>query len=141
MAGNLTPQRWRNLLYWAIALVIAASAIWLRTFVLDSVVVVGASMQPTLQPYDRVLVSKRAYLHHPPQVGDIIVFTPPGEDPSNVVIKRVVGVRDGAVFVLGDNLDESEDSRDYGPVPLDLIRGKVVWVFWPWHRRQRIESD
>jgi signal peptidase I len=37
----------------------------------------------------------------------------------------------GHVFVLGDNRDDSRDSRIFGPVPLDAIRGHVVLIFWP----------
>ncbi|MBN2811401.1 signal peptidase I [Treponema zuelzerae] len=33
----------------------------------------------------------------------------------------------GTIFALGDNLDYSRDSRDYGFVALDSIRGKVLW--------------
>lgn len=32
----------------------------------------------------------------------------------------------GYVWVVGDNLSNSTDSRRYGPVPLGLIRGKIV---------------
>jgi signal peptidase I len=35
----------------------------------------------------------------------------------------------GSVFVLGDNREASVDSRDYGPVPLDRIRGRVVFLW------------
>lgn len=35
------------------------------------------------------------------------------------------------VFVLGDNRGTSIDSRDYGPVPLANIRGKVLWFANP----------
>ncbi len=31
------------------------------------------------------------------------------------------------IFALGDNMAESRDSRDYGFVSIDSIRGKVVW--------------
>jgi len=41
----------------------------------------------------------------------------------------------GHVFVLGDNRGRSEDSRDWGPVPVRLIRGKVVYRYLPWERR------
>lgn len=34
----------------------------------------------------------------------------------------------GSVFVLGDNAENSEDSRDYGPVPVSEILGKVVYT-------------
>jgi signal peptidase I len=36
------------------------------------------------------------------------------------------------VFVLGDNRDKSEDSRDFGCVPDELIEGKGLVVYFSW---------
>lgn len=33
----------------------------------------------------------------------------------------------GAVFVLGDNRESSHDSRRFGPVPLDRVKGTVLF--------------
>jgi signal peptidase I len=37
----------------------------------------------------------------------------------------------GLVWVLGDNRDDSIDSRVYGPVPLSDIRGRALFSIWP----------
>lgn len=43
--------------------------------------------------------------------------------------------------MLGDNRSVSRDSRTYGPVPLALIKGKVVAKVWPWRERKWIENS
>ena len=37
----------------------------------------------------------------------------------------------GTVFVLGDNASNSTDSRDFGPVPIGLVKFRVLGCLWP----------
>jgi signal peptidase I len=36
----------------------------------------------------------------------------------------------GTVFVMGDNRQNSSDSRTWGPVPLDHVIGRVIGIWW-----------
>jgi signal peptidase I len=40
-----------------------------------------------------------------------------------------------SLFVLGDNRDASFDSRFWGFVGLDHVKGKVKRIFWSWDQK------
>jgi phage repressor protein C with HTH and peptisase S24 domain len=77
----------------------------------------GDSMMPTLQPGKIVVALK----WRSAQPGDIVVIKHGGIEK----IKRVTRVRSGEVFVQGDNLARSTDSRTFGWLPVQSIEGKV----------------
>jgi signal peptidase I len=62
------------------------------------------------------------------------------------VLPREVGPRDnfgpiivprGSIFMMGDNRDNSLDSRFWGPLPVDLVKGKAIFRYFSWDGERR----
>jgi signal peptidase I len=107
------------------------------------VVVRDDSMRPELAPGDRLWVDPRP--GRPLARGDIVVFRDP-EAPGRLLVKRVVGLgddrppfgntlREGIVYLEGDNPNVSRDSRTFGPVPRHAVVGLAWFRYAPAARR------
>ena len=60
--------------------------------------------------------------------------------PQGGVFTDVV-VPDGYIYVLGDNRENSGDSRRFGCIPVDKIEGKAVWRFWPLNKWKILRNN
>lgn len=63
----------------------------IRLFVAQPFIVSGASMQPTFDTGDYLIIDQISYNFDEPDRGDVVVFRYPN-DPSKFYIKRVVGL-------------------------------------------------
>ncbi len=176
--------RVRSLVEW-VAVIVGALVVALvvKTFLFQAFFIPSASMEPTLEEGDRVLVNKLSYDVHDINRGDVVVFELPpdkvGPDGIKDLIKRVIAlpgdvietrdgvvyindrrlsepylpegtltgdptngsnpaierqtIPEGTVFVMGDNRDNSHDSRypDRGPIPIDSVVGRAFVLVWP----------
>ena len=95
-------------------------------------VVAGESMLPGLHPGDRILVDRWTYRHRRARIGDVVLLRGPS---AVALVKRVArppGDTDrDDLWVLGDNSDQSVDSRSLGPLPARALAGRVVFRYWP----------
>ncbi len=162
--GKKQNELWEWIKSIIIAIIIA---LLIRGYVVETFLVDGLSMMPTLDDYERLIVNKFVYRFREPEHGDIIVFQ---YSQDRDFIKRVIAkggdtvrvngekvylngvpleeeyvneypygdfgpavVPEGHFFVLGDNRNNSWDSREpsVGFVSPERIKGKAFLVYWP----------
>ncbi len=159
------------------ALIALLIVIPIRWFIAQPFVVRGASMVPTFQNNEYLIVDQLTYHFQEPKRGDVIIMRYP-KDPKTFFIKRIIGlpnetvetegkniiIRHGAgtdsltidqsfidplrmrdeyktytlgpdeYFVMGDNRNESSDSRSWGNLPREDIVGRPVLRLFPPNR-------
>lgn len=163
------------------ALITLIIVIPIRAYIAQPFIVNGASMSPTFEEGEYLIIDELSYHLREPERGEVIVFRYP-KDPSKFFIKRVIGlpgenlvIKDDEVsivgedsvltldepyikkgqfyqgisvtldedqyFVMGDNRDVSSDSRIWGPLSEDLIKGRVLLRLLPLNQIEVLPGD
>lgn len=93
-----------------------------KTFFKNTIELGSRSGKEKAQEYEENLAGIK---HH-------ILINPnrPSQNFYNLVIPK------GQYFMMGDNRDDSDDSRMWGFVPMDHFIGKALWVWMNWDSRK-----
>jgi len=101
------------------------------------VAVAERSMEPALHPGDWLL-AWRGYRPGRPlslRPGQIVIAVHPDE-PGMLLVKRAARRWPDGWWLESDNPGAGAiDSRSFGPVPVGLIRARVLLRYWPLRRR------
>ena len=145
-------------------IIIVVTVVLIRTFFITPARVDGESMENTLYNGEIVLLNKIGLKVNGLKRFDIVVF----KQEKDLLIKRVIGLPGEVVeyinykkvdtpikfedtkdfkyevpkneyFVLGDNRDNSKDSRYFGSIKLKKIKGKVSIILFPFKRIGKVE--
>eukprot|EP00041_Stephanoeca_diplocostata_P015467 m.295619 g.295619 ORF g.295619 m.295619 type:complete len:338 (+) comp20042_c1_seq3:318-1331(+) len=129
-------------------------------YVAEITLCVGPSMMPTLNTSgDVILTESVARRLGTLKRGDVVVATSP-RDAQTSICKRIIAmegdrvcvnpdsmgrkvfrtVPTGSVWLQGDNLSNSTDSRTYGPVPLALVKSRAILRVWPLDQIGTVDS-
>jgi phage repressor protein C with HTH and peptisase S24 domain len=82
--------------------------------------IVGMSMEPTYHE-GQMVIFKRSKKY---KSGDVVMVIVDGRE----VIKRISATSENSVYLVGDNLVNSTDSRQYGSISTKQVYGKAIYT-------------
>lgn len=118
------------LIYLVEAAIVVFVAYAITHYGLETMVVSGEYMSPTLKDSDTILINRMSYKIHQPRRNDVIVTQENGSEHSYFTINRVIGlpgetvlIQEGQVYINGKPLKEKLDFplMENGGMALDTI--------------------
>lgn len=105
---------------------------------------IGPSMIPTIREGGDVLLIDKFSPYWKGYKKNEVVLAKSPMKLNSVLCKRIIAlggeyveiegqkyfVPENHVWLEGDNKPQSFDSRDFGPVPLSLLEGRVIYKIW-----------
>ena len=104
---------------WEIAEVVIIALVtvfFIRTFIAQPFLVSGASMEPTFDNGNYLLIDEATYYFRKPQRGEVTVFKYPG-DPSSFFIKRIIALPGERAVIENGEVKVASNAQ----APLELI--------------------
>lgn len=93
----------------------------IRIFIAQPFIVSGASMIPSFTNGEYIIVDQISYKTlQSPQRGDIVIFKSP-QDPSKFLIKRVIGLPNETIEILGEDIYIKKEGEDFEKIEEDYL--------------------
>lgn len=118
--------------------VAAIAVLLLKEFVIINAFIPSGSMENTIQPKDRIIGNRLAYVFNEPERGDIVIFKYP-DDENQLFVKRIIGLPGESVTIedakiyIGEEMVLLEESylkeewvTDNGPYTFEVPEGSYL---------------